>query len=102
MTMQKHIAISVVLTVGLFLTIPFELFAQTKRLYNISGVVLSSGTPIPYADVYIEDLRTNVLADEDGKFVLTRIPQGKHKVQTSSMGYNDAESGSQCRIKTLM
>ena len=91
MTMQKHIAISVVLTVGLFLTIPFELFAQTKRLYNISGVVLSSGTPIPYADVYIEDLRTNVLADEDGKFVLTRIPQGKHKVQTSSMGYNDAE-----------
>lgn len=86
--MQKH---NIIGCMAVCLLLPFASFAQSVKYHNITGVVVSSGVPIPYADVYIEDLQAGAMADADGKFTLTRIPQGKHKVQASSMGYNDSE-----------
>ena len=63
-------------------------FTQT-----ISGVVVDkdSRRPLPGATIFIaeDSLRRNVISDENGKFILTAIPVGRHSIQCTYNGYGN-------------
>lgn len=88
---NKTIRILLFLLLNLiFTSLQAQHTGSDNKLYDIVGVVVCPEGPVPYADVFIEDLRVGVTADGEGRFVLTRIPEGKHKVQTQTLGYLDA------------
>jgi iron complex outermembrane recepter protein len=43
--------------------------------------------PLPGASIYIHDLNKGTISDENGIYQLTNLPNGKHKVQFSFVGY---------------
>src|SRR5699024_4963737 len=45
------------------------------------------GVPIP-ADVYITDLGIGTVPDLDGKFLLNQIPNGRHEIIISFLGFS--------------
>lgn len=54
----------------------------------LRGIVRdSAGVAMPYSAIYVEDLQRGVLADQQGEFVITDVPAGKHTVRASYVGY---------------
>ncbi len=64
------------------------IFAQ-KSTYSLSGTVKDAATKetIAFATVYLEDLQTGALSDENGNFSLSAIPTGKHLLSVRFLGY---------------
>ncbi|MFX0558281.1 TonB-dependent receptor [Maribacter sp. CXY002] len=61
---------------------------------TISGTVSdTSGTPLPYASVFIESLKRGVLTDDNGMYSINNVPSGKNNIVVSFIGY-----GSHSRI----
>ncbi len=66
----------------------------TKFIPDI-GKVTFSGTitdavsklPLPGASVYISDIKTGVITNENGEFKFTTIPTGHHLLEISNIGY---------------
>ena len=57
---------------------------------NIRGVVFdaASGTPVPFATVYVEDQPTQgAAADTAGRFVIKNVTVGRHTVIVQTIGY---------------
>lgn len=59
-------------------------YAQSGEL---SGVILSENEPVPFANIYIEDLKSGTTTNEFGSYSLKNIPQGTHILQISAVGY---------------
>lgn len=59
-------------------------FAQSGQ---ISGEILSEDGPVPFANVYIENLRSGTTTNENGTYSLKNIPRGTHTLQISAVGY---------------
>ncbi len=60
-------------------------FAQnelTGKVYN-----KENNTPVPYATVYIEDIRVGVVSDSEGAYSMKRLPEGTYLVSVRSLGY---------------
>jgi iron complex outermembrane recepter protein len=79
----------------LFLVTAYAAFAG-KGLKNnppvygsFSGRVLDAktGAPIAAASVYFSDIKAGISSDADGNFVFKNIPEGKHLVEVSHIGY---------------
>ncbi len=45
---------------------------------------------IPFASVYIDDLKLGVVADSDGSYIIKRVPEGYYIVSVRSLGYSIA------------
>lgn len=58
--------------------------AQTGTL---KGKITSKGNPVPFADVFIEELSIGTNANLDGVFTLEKIPVGTRRIQFKLIGY---------------
>ena len=63
-------------------------FAQTNT-YNIKGVVITENGYAGFATLGIEQLNAYTMADENGRFELKRIPNGRYKILAKRMGLID-------------
>lgn len=64
--------------------------ASLKTLNNtFTGQVTDAktGKPVSAATVYITDIRSGSSTDDEGRFIIKNIPQGKHLVEVSHIGY---------------
>ncbi|MEM6966216.1 MAG: DUF5686 and carboxypeptidase regulatory-like domain-containing protein [Bacteroidota bacterium] len=66
-----------------FTTIHLQTNAQ-----SISGLVLNEeNEPIPYANIFINELKTGTSTDEEGKYFITIPVAGEYEMIISSLGY---------------
>lgn len=74
-----------------FTVIFILLFASAhsqELLSSISGTVKDDyNNPLAFATVMIEGLKLGVLTDDNGSFLIKNVPQGKHNVVVSFIGY---------------
>lgn len=74
--------------------LPFTAYAQNhSSTQTIRGVIVDklSGVPLPYVTVGVLNLpQKGTVTDEEGKFILSDIPVGRHDIQASSIGYETA------------
>ena len=74
------------------LIITFLFFAERALAHELRGVVNDeSGRPMPYATVHLHDLQRSVTTDLAGRYVLTGIPSGSHKLSVSFIGYKTVQ-----------
>lgn len=61
-------------------------YTQTSM---IKGVIKTAddSTSVAYASIIISELKKNTTSNQAGKFSIYGVPQGKHKVMISSLGY---------------
>ena len=70
----------------------FMVIAWSTQGQKTSGIIAgkvsdSTGKPLAYASILLEDLKLGVLTDDNGKYSIRKVPQGKHKVLVSFLGY---------------
>jgi 5-hydroxyisourate hydrolase-like protein (transthyretin family) len=64
--------------------------SQAKPTHgSISGVVLDeeTGQPLPYVNVYISELRTGAVTDNDGYYRISKVLPGLQDVEVRFLGY---------------
>ncbi|HZW77219.1 MAG TPA: TonB-dependent receptor [Flavobacteriaceae bacterium] len=65
-------------------------YAQEKA--QISGRILDANNiPIPYASVYIEDLKLGTVSNDEGFYFLNNVPYGQRTIKASAVGYAVSE-----------
>jgi Carboxypeptidase regulatory-like domain len=64
-------------------------YPDTTVTGDIAGVVreLRDGTVIPFANVFVIGTRLGAMTDESGRFRVSRIPAGLHKLCVVSVGF---------------
>lgn len=57
---------------------------------NFSGIVTDAktGLPLQGVSIYIEDLKSGTSTNKDGAFIIKNIPEGKHLIEVSHIGYS--------------
>ncbi len=67
--------------------------AERGRGYNVKGRVVSSSDnqPASFAVVSIDESGIRTICDIDGRFVLTKVPEGKHMLHVTCLGYTPCE-----------
>lgn len=70
----------------------FMVIAWSTQGQKTSGIIAgkvsdATGKPLAYASILLEDLKLGVLTDDNGKYSIRKVPQGKHKVLVSFLGY---------------
>ncbi|MFV0417438.1 MAG: TonB-dependent receptor [Dysgonomonas sp.] len=77
-----------------FLLLSLTIGAQTKfPTQTIRGIVVdkASGAPLPHISIGLLNMpQIGASTDDDGKFVLTNVPVGRHDIQATSIGYEPA------------
>lgn len=63
--------------------------AQTKTDANVFGHVISSedGEHVPFINLVIEGTRMGTMTDASGHYIITNLPEGKHTLIVTGMGY---------------
>lgn len=78
-----------ILTILLLLVPMTTVWAQ----HVLKGVVRdSAGVAMPYSTIFIEDLQQGVLTNQQGEFMISDVPSGKHQVRASYIGYATKQS----------
>lgn len=72
--------------VSLFYLASFSVQAQASE---IQGIIVDNSATIPFANVYLDGTTIGASSDDDGKYVLKNIPQGKYNLKVTVLGYND-------------
>lgn len=73
------------------LAVPVRI-AAAQGTASVSGTVTSDqGTPVPGAQVLIATLGLGALTGSDGRYVLTRVPAGTHRLRAQRLGFRAAE-----------
>ena len=70
----------------------FMVIAWSTQGQKTSGIIAgkvsdATGKPLAYASILLEELKLGVLTDDNGKYSIRKVPQGKHKVLVSFLGY---------------
>jgi iron complex outermembrane receptor protein len=79
--MHKHLFTFVILAI-----LPYILKAQ----YSIEGSLTdSSGTRIPYVQIFLFDLNRAVLSDSTGHFIIDKLPNGNFNIDFKHIGYDN-------------
>ncbi|MBU2950689.1 TonB-dependent receptor [Tamlana agarivorans] len=77
---------------ALLLTIICFSFLGFAQNGNIQGKVIDeNGLSVPFSNVIIEALSKGNLSNEDGKFTIVGVPEGKHAIKVTYIGYTTAE-----------
>jgi outer membrane receptor for ferrienterochelin and colicins len=63
----------------------------TGQSVPLPGHVTSQGNPVPFANVWINDLQMGTAADSAGHFVLPPLPMGRHTLRITAVGYQPLE-----------
>lgn len=73
----------------LFLLLPFAAHAQN----TLKAIIKNGDThePLKEATVHIKDLKLFAIADSTGVIVMNNIPDGKHEIEITNIGYDDIE-----------
>ncbi len=73
----------------LFIYLFFINIINAKGFSTISGFVRddASGEPISYANVFIPNSNLGAATNQDGYFVISKIPVGSYEIQASMIGY---------------
>ena len=82
---------SIPLLVVLGLLFPVVTWAQTEHA-PLRGTVVDdeTGTPLAGAHVFIAESMMGTATDDEGRFVLDRVPLGAHRLYVSMLGYEPA------------
>lgn len=67
----------------------FTSFSVLGQTSEIRGVIADSKAPIPFANVYLEGTTLGTSSDENGKYVLKNIQEGKYQLKVTILGYKD-------------
>jgi iron complex outermembrane recepter protein len=74
----------------------------TNAQNSITGTITDhDNLPLPGATIYIPDLNKGTIANSDGKYELTSLPNGKIKIQYSFIGYINAIKTIELNGKTV-
>ena len=67
----------------------FGLFTYAQETSTISGFVRedASGEPISYANVFLAETFLGAATNNDGYFVITKIPSGQYEINASMIGF---------------
>ncbi len=86
--MRKYILIIAAIAIGQSLS-----FSQSKSDANVFGHIISTkdGQHIPFINVLIKDSRIGTITDATGHYILTNLPEGKHTLIVTGMGYETKE-----------
>lgn len=74
----------------ILLIIPLVLLAKYAHAqqFDLRGAVNDeSGSPLPSVTVYLKNTKYSVLSDQDGKFLIAHIPEGKYTLSISYVGF---------------
>lgn len=73
----------------LLVIVTFYSFSQVKTDANVFGHVVTTGNGehIPFINVIIKDSRIGTITDATGHYILTNLPEGKHTLIVTGMGY---------------
>src|ERR1700744_5340242 len=63
--------------------------AQTSN--SIHGKVFSDGTPVPFVHVGLSSADMGAESDSLGNYIIKNVPDGKYRLETSFMGYENFE-----------
>ena len=87
---MKNISI-LILIIIFFLPIKnlFGQSAQRNTRVTLSGKIITggSGLPLHLASIYLPDLKTGTITDENGNYVISNISPGKYLVEVSFVGF---------------
>ena len=69
----------------ILLWLPASLRAQTELSGNVT--IIKTGTPMPNASVYIQDLKIGAVTDANGYYDLKNLPLGTYVIEAHMAGY---------------
>ncbi|MDO5968262.1 carboxypeptidase-like regulatory domain-containing protein [Flavivirga aquimarina] len=79
-----------------------HLMGQNNNTFVIQGKVTDSfGEPAIYAHVIIDALKTGAYTDEEGNYLLKKVPQGTHQLSVKMLGYKTQERSVQVENTSL-
>ena len=80
-----------------FIVLGGYVFAQTSG--KISGKItdVSTGEPIPFANVIIEGTNYGAASDLDGEYIIVNVPSGTYNVIASYIGYVKTRTTQNCK-----
>lgn len=55
---------------------------------DIRGKVHSDGEPLPFANVYLEGTQMGTISNEEGTYLLSRVPEGSYRLSASFAGFS--------------
>ena len=75
-----------ILTISFLLLIHVCALAQT---WSVSGIVLNkkTGEPVEYATVILEHTEQWAVADEKGRFTISKVQEGTNIISVSCLGF---------------
>ncbi|MCR6637565.1 MAG: TonB-dependent receptor plug domain-containing protein [Sporocytophaga sp.] len=62
-------------------------FGQGDHCTIIGKVLTSSGEPIPYATIVTQPLQLGTMSDQNGAFIIERVPLGNYSIQARAIGF---------------
>ena len=72
------------------LTLLFEVSAAAAQP-AVEGRVMSGGNPVPFASIGVRGTTMGTAADLEGRFHLTALKEGRHRLVASAVGFKTAE-----------
>ncbi len=89
----KNILFSFLLITGLLSLIPvLAVSSNPEAGSSVYGKVLSDGSGVSYATVYLKNTSIGTSTDFHGNFMLAGLPPGKHVLKVQGIGYMSVES----------
>ena len=65
----------------------FSSLSLSGQVVMIEGKITENDMPIPFANLFLEETTLGTAADEDGYFILEKIPEGTYTLKVSALGY---------------
>jgi len=86
----KHLKIikHLLLCLSIVALLSSSAFSQT---YELKGMISENKNAIPFANIIVKETRNGVMSNEDGKYSIKGIPEGKYTLEISGLGYKKIE-----------
>jgi len=78
-----------IILIILFFHLSIQLSSQTKNYHTITGNVYDeeSGKPLPFVNVFLDGTTLGSSTDQNGKYIINKIPRGSYRIIVSMVGY---------------
>jgi len=73
--------------IGLLILIVLVFSDSFAQFGTLKGFITSGGKSVPFANVFIEKIKSGINADENGNYMIREITAGKYEVSVSFIGY---------------
>lgn len=82
---RRHVPLLAALVLTAFNPVP-------DAAVRVSGTVVTSQGPVPYAMVTLQPLGAGRFADEQGRFVFPNVPRGRYRALVRQVGYRPLDT----------